>query len=80
MNSLFRPEIIQDLKLKQYGLEFLSRRPASFSPFPNHQYLILGNGLDEDQREIAKFSAKDADRYPKYEAMLNSIVKYVEPL
>ena len=80
VNSLFRPEIIQDLKLKQYGLEFLSRRPASFSPFPDQRYLILGNGLEKDQREIAKFSSKDADRYPEYETMLNSIVRYVEPL
>ena len=80
VNSLFRPEIIQDLKLNQYGLEFLSRQPASFSPFPDQRYLILGNGLEKDHREIAKFSSKDANRYPEYETMLNSIVQYVEPL
>src|SRR5919198_5582054 len=34
VNSLFRPEIIRDLKLKEYGFELLERNPSSFSPFP----------------------------------------------
>src|SRR5947209_16641917 len=33
VNSLFRPEIIRDLRLRDYGFELLERNPASFSPF-----------------------------------------------
>jgi phytoene dehydrogenase-like protein len=79
VNSLFRPEIISDLKLKSFGLEFIPRQPASFSPFPDGSYLMLGSDLVENQKEIAKFSEKDAEAFPKYEAMLERIVQFVEP-
>src|ERR671931_2483069 len=40
VNSLFRPEIIRDLKLKEHGFEALERNPSSFSPFPDGRYLL----------------------------------------
>src|SRR3954469_2248104 len=41
VNSLFRPEIIRDLKLKEHGFELLERNPSSFSPFLDGRYLFL---------------------------------------
>ncbi|MCH7903551.1 MAG: NAD(P)/FAD-dependent oxidoreductase [Armatimonadetes bacterium] len=79
VNSLFRPKIIRDLELKSFGLEFIPRQPASFSPFPDGSHLMLGADMQENQKEIAKFSTKDAEAYPKYEAMLDRIVSFVEP-
>src|SRR4029077_8029204 len=35
VNSLFRKEIVADLRLKDYGFEALERNPSSFSPFPD---------------------------------------------
>jgi len=61
VNSLFRPEIIRDLRLKDYGFELLERSPSSFSPFLDGRYLLLGPDHDLTLREIAKFSAKDAE-------------------
>ena len=73
VNSLFRPEIIRDLRLRDYGFELLERNPSSFSPFPDGRYLMLGADEAMNQREIAKFSAKDAESYPKYDAMLERV-------
>src|SRR5207247_9205927 len=42
VNSLFRPEIVRDLKLREYGFESLERNPSSFSPFPDGRYLLMG--------------------------------------
>ena len=42
VNSLFRPEIIRDLRLKDYGFEILERNPSSFSPFHDGRYLHAG--------------------------------------
>ena len=42
VNSLFRPEIIRDLKLHDYGFEVLARNPSSFTPFPDGRYLTDG--------------------------------------
>ncbi|MEA2690223.1 MAG: hypothetical protein QOD51_2830 [Candidatus Eremiobacteraeota bacterium] len=79
VNSLFRPEIIRDLKLREYGFELLERNPSSFSPFPDGRYLMLGADEALNRREIAKFSAKDAENYPKYVAMLERVATVIEP-
>src|ERR1043165_2279140 len=67
VNSLFRPEIIRDLDLHQNGFELLDRTPPSFSPFHDGRHLFLGADADMNRREIAKFSTRDAEAYPKYE-------------
>jgi phytoene dehydrogenase-like protein len=79
VNSLFRPEIIRDLRLHDYGFELLERQPASFSPFLDGRYLMLGGSAQQNHDEIAKFSRKDAENYPKYEAMLERVASVIEP-
>jgi phytoene dehydrogenase-like protein len=79
VNSLFRPEIIRDLRLDEFGFEAIERNPASFSPFLDGRYLMLGTGSSKDVEEIAKFNTRDAENYPKYEAMLERVASVVEP-
>src|SRR6267154_2768405 len=79
VNSLFRKQIVRDLKLASYGFAVLERSPSSFSPFPDGRSLLLGPDADWTQREIAKFSAKDAAAYPEYEKMLERVAAVVEP-
>ncbi|HEY1655087.1 MAG TPA: NAD(P)/FAD-dependent oxidoreductase [Candidatus Tumulicola sp.] len=79
VNSLFRPEIIADLHLRDYGFEPIERDPASFSPFLDGRFLMLGTGSSKDVEEISKFSKRDAERYPHYEAMLERVASVVEP-
>ena len=80
VNSLFRPTIIRDLELKKHGFEMLPRNPSSFTPFPDQRYLMLGPDAELNRREIGKFSAKDADALPRYEAMLLRAAEVLEPL
>ena len=79
VNSLLRPEIIRELELRRYGFEMLPRNPSSFSPFPDGRYLLLGPDKDLTRREISKFSARDADALPQYEAMLERVADFIEP-
>lgn len=80
VNSLLRPEIICDLDLKKYGFEMLPRSPSSFTPFPDGRYLMMGPDREMTLREIAKFSKKDEEAYPKYEEMLTRVADFIEPL
>src|ERR1051325_12201845 len=41
VNSLFRKEIIRDLRLAAHGFAVLERNPSSFSPFLDGRYLLL---------------------------------------
>lgn len=80
VNSLLRPEIIRDLDLKKHGFEMLPRSPSSFTPFPDGRYLLMGPDQQMTLKEIAKFSTKDAEAYPRYEAMLTRVADFLEPL
>jgi phytoene dehydrogenase-like protein len=79
VNSLLRREIIRDLELRRHGLEILPRNPSSFTPFPDGRSLMMGPDPDLNQREVGKFSAKDAEALPRYEKMLERIADFVEP-
>ncbi len=80
VNSLFRPEIIRDLRLEDYGFALLERSPSSFTPFPDGRYLLMGPDAQLNHREISKFSARDAEAYPKYEKMLERVAAVIEPM
>jgi hypothetical protein len=58
--SLFLPQIIRELKLKEYGLAILPRNPSSFTPLPDGRSLLLGPDAALCQREIEKFSREEA--------------------
>jgi phytoene dehydrogenase-like protein len=79
VTSLFRREIVDDLRLRRYGYEVLPREPSSFTPLPDGRSLTLGPDAELTRKEIAKFSPRDADRYPAYEAMLERAADFVEP-
>ncbi len=78
--SLFRPEIIRELRLKQYGLAILPRNPSSFTPLLDGRSLLMGPDERMTCREIAKFSQQDAERYPAYNRMLERVAAVLEPL
>ncbi len=79
VNSLFHTQIVRDLNLERYGYEVLPRDPSSFTPFPDGRSLMMGPDLEQTRKEIAKFSKRDAERYPQYEAMLERVAALVEP-
>src|SRR5438034_2392993 len=69
--SLLDPDVIRDLRLAQHGLTIVERPFANFLPLPEERYLKVGGGLAVTQAEVAKFSARDAERLPQYYAMLD---------
>lgn len=77
--SLLLPEIERDLRLKDFGYKVLPRNPSSFTPLEDGRYLLLGPDKAQNQREIAKFSTRDAEAFPKYEKLLERIAECLEP-
>jgi phytoene dehydrogenase-like protein len=80
VNSLLRPEIIRELELKKHGFEMLPRNPSSFTPFPDGRSLLLGPDPALNHAEVGKFSTRDAENLPKYEAMLLKAAEFLEPM
>ncbi|XP_036294686.1 pyridine nucleotide-disulfide oxidoreductase domain-containing protein 2 isoform X1 [Pipistrellus kuhlii] len=85
--SLLRPQIYTDLELKKHGLRVYLRDPHSFTPMLEEgtggkapRSLLMGSDLAENQRQIAQFSQKDAQAYPKYEAFMNRLASAIDLL
>src|ERR671923_39834 len=79
VNSLFRKEIVRDLRLADHGYAVLAREPSSFTPLPDGRSLLMGPDAELTRKEIGKFSQRDAERYPRYEAMLERVAAVIEP-
>jgi phytoene dehydrogenase-like protein len=78
--SLLRPAVVRDLELARHGYRVLPRNPSSFTPLPDGRALLLGSDRAENAAEIARFSPRDAERYPAYEAFLERVAAALEPL
>ncbi len=78
--GLLRPEIIRDLELAKFGLEVRPFDPQFFLPFPNGDSILLWNDNEKNHRELARFSKKDADTYPKYVALWTEVMELIEAM
>src|SRR5215470_10648321 len=75
--SLLNPQVIRDLDLARHGLRIVERPLANFLPLGNG-YLKVGAG--RTHQEVAKFSARDADRLDAYQARLQAVADVLRAL
>jgi len=76
--SLLQPKVIDELDLLAHGLRIVQRRRNNFLPLPDGQYLLTGAG--QTQAQVAKFSLRDAQALPAYEARLEAIADVLRAL
>ncbi len=76
--SLLNPKVIADLKLAEHGLRIVERRIANFLPLDDGRYLKVGGG--RTQEEVAKFSARDAERLEAHQARLEAVADVLRAL
>lgn len=77
--SLLRPKVIRDMKLHERGWRIVERTISNFFPHEDG-YLKLGGGEDRTRAEFARFSAKDAATFPKYEEALERVADVLRDL
>jgi phytoene dehydrogenase-like protein len=68
--SLLNPKVIADLRLFEHGLRIVERRAQNFLPTMDGRYLLAAEGHTE--RNIAKFSRTDAQRYGDFNRQLEA--------
>jgi phytoene dehydrogenase-like protein len=76
--SLLNPKVIRDLDLESHGLKIVARRLQNFLPLPDGRSLAVGPGRTHD--EVAKFSARDAERLDGYAARLTAVADVLRDL
>lgn len=80
--SLLDPQVIRDLALAGHGLRVVERPYSNFLPLSDRtgDFLRVGGGLEATQREVAKFSRRDADALPAYYTMLDRVADVLREL
>jgi phytoene dehydrogenase-like protein len=78
--SLLQERIVRELELERFGYRVLPKDPAFFSAYPDGRHLFFWRDEKKTLAEIAKFSARDAEAFPKYEAYLERLAVVVESL
>ena len=76
--SLLQPKVIRDLKLHERGLKIVERKVQNFLPTVDGRYLLTGEGRTE--REIAKFSPRDAARCGDYQKEIGRVADVLRGL
>lgn len=77
--ALLQPRIILDLELKKYGYEIL-KPPPMWLPMAGGESLILSDDAALTHANIARFSRRDADQYPRYRAHMQSLAPLIQKL
>ncbi|HYA26160.1 MAG TPA: NAD(P)/FAD-dependent oxidoreductase [Terriglobales bacterium] len=72
-----RPDIVRDMRLEKYGLKLITPEVAAVALSPDGRALALYNDVGKSAQEIAKFSQKDASRYPEFQKSLAKISKVI---
>ncbi|MBI3209702.1 MAG: NAD(P)/FAD-dependent oxidoreductase [Candidatus Solibacter usitatus] len=80
LSSLMQEKVVKDLELERFGYKVDAKDPAFFSPFPDGRYLFMWQDPKRTLEEIAKFSRKDAERFPAYEEHLEKLAVVAESL
>jgi len=77
--SLLRPEIIRDLDLAAHGLHILPLE-STLTPLASGDYLAQWNDHDQNRRELARHSLRDAEAYDEFGLLMHQLSRAVKPL
>lgn len=80
LSSLLQQRIVRELELERFGYIVDAKDPAFFTVFPDGRHLFMWQEQRKTLEEIAKFSKRDAELYPKYEEHLEKLSQAVESL
>ena len=72
-----RPDIVRDMQLERHGLRFITPEIGVVALSPDHRALVLHNDAQKSSQEIARFSQKDAARYPEFQDSLGKLGKVI---
>ncbi len=76
--SLLNPRVASDLRLADHGLRIVERPFSNFLPLPDGRAFRLGG--PDGAAEVARWSARDAERLPQYYGMLERVVAVLREL
>jgi phytoene dehydrogenase-like protein len=79
VQGTFRPEIVDELGLRDHGLEMTAPEVQGFAIFPDGSHLFLWKDLDRTIRELEKVSPPDAKGFVEFALRLRRFGQIMRP-
>src|SRR3954447_25644370 len=79
ITSMLRPEVISDLRLRDYGLRMVPCDPAIQVPFPDGHVVPWWADRERAKEEFRKISIKDAETFIQVDDRLKKLARYLQP-
>ena len=76
---IFLGPIIEELQLQKYGLKYLLCDPHTFCPHPDGKYLLAHQSVAKTKECIARYSARDAQKYGEFIEYWSKLMSAVAP-
>jgi phytoene dehydrogenase-like protein len=78
--SLMQERVVRELDLRRFGYDVLPKDPAYFAPYLDGRHLFMYADQRLTREAIARFSPRDAERYAAYEAFIERVARFIEPM
>lgn len=78
--GMLSAKVISELDLSRFGYRTIRHDPEAFLPFPDGRSLTVWDQTARTQKEIARFSPRDAAAYPKYLRYWADVLHLLEPI
>jgi phytoene dehydrogenase-like protein len=72
-----RPDIVRDMQLEKQGVRFITPETCVTALSPDGRALVLYLDTNKSAQAIARFSEKDAEKYPEFEKSLGKISEVI---
>ena len=72
-----RPDIVRDMQLEKQGVRFITPETCVTALSPDGRTLSLYQDTNKSAQAIARFSEKDAEKYPEFEKSLGKISEVI---
>jgi phytoene dehydrogenase-like protein len=78
--SMLQPKIVSELRLHDFGYDAVPLDPSYATFGADGRPLFFYDDTARTQAELARYSRRDADAYPAYEAVLARAAEFLRPL
>jgi phytoene dehydrogenase-like protein len=68
-----RPDLLADLALEKHGVVWIESKVSVFAPAEDGRAIVLHRDAQRSASSIAPFSARDAEKYPRFAATVERI-------
>ena len=79
VQGTFRPEIVDELKLRDFGLEMTAPEVQGLAIFPDGSHVCLWKDLDRTVRELERISQRDAQGFLEFGIRLQRFGRLMKP-